>query len=125
MNTVEYKYTPGQKVYVIVQNSIPYLEKCRTCIGEGFLKNIDDKKIPCPECKGARERSYGGSVKMVVKEREVGAITINVNHRNGYEIIYKFSSGEHFTQPRLFDKKKDAEKECERQNSKFIAGYTN
>ena len=133
---VEYKYKPGQDVYIPFMDSFPMFKNCDTCNGVGklfkkssaseliALGTSEYSEVKCFECKGVKEIESGGSLKYVVKKKTVGVVDITIDGDVEPEAEYSFSDGTTFTEGNLFKTKKEAQEECNRMNKGCYAGYS-
>ena len=130
METVNYKYVKGQKLFYIKPKSTPTIKTCPTCEGEGFLVRAKTLiQVVCPLCKGNKTISNSGSIKYCVFTGEIQTVVIEIDDL--IEIRYRMScetddENEYYIlmEDELFEDIDEANKECEKMNNKCFMGYT-
>jgi hypothetical protein len=134
---IETKYNIGDLVYFIRTISIPTIDKCRTCLGEGVLVRKDNSEIQCPVCNGEKTYSDGdsGIFEEKVFEGNISHIEVTIDNRCNMEhtieidILYYIENKDQeweyvrydsFYQEDLYDTFYEAQKNIKKLSESFI-----
>ena len=126
MATINIEFKINSKVYFVDMVEIPHITTCSICKGDKhFYSSKNNIEIKCPQCNGEGTTSDSGSLKYVVKSGILHKIVCTIDeHGNNVEYYLSLKSDfDIIEKHEIFNKEKDALKECEIKNKKGIMCY--
>jgi hypothetical protein len=106
---IKSSFSPNDTIYFVDMVSVPYYQKCPTCLGEGNLFRKNGSSVTCLKCKGEGKYTDSGALNHVVKEDVIRKIHITVDEIGVWTESYLLEEKGLF-QGTVYETKEEAEK---------------